>query len=1206
MNHRKQHSIALKALILYGVVCSISTLHSMTMDGFPFNLINGNSKDISFAFLKSSDVARQKEYASRQEQFVKLQQHKEEFRIRSSNLQVQARERVEALKQKLLLLGDHSPVDDEVRILFMEREKAAIKLVEVCDLISKVIDEYELLLKRFIAVLSNDMQHSGDDGQKSACSWLQFKEAKRKLTEESEKLGYLKEKRGLVVREGMRFTDQISLYGKQLEQELFELESRRDSTVDSNQREYFVTLISLQKALIEETVQVQKLEQDYHTQRESLHTTECALQKYVVHQLEQRLPDMQERMIFEQTDIALADQELKNQKSETTEENALLAREFRRIRREKEAIIKRKQSIETLKVKNEVYGAEVEKIDQELQLLYGRELFLGHRKHFIEEKVEQKELQLFIVSMMYDRANDFSGNVVPQKINGWFNDINQISKRVDTSLEQLNDYIQEGTLRGEDHRKLGELVVSKLQNSKLSPQAMYVYEVLRDIVMELRRIDQEILSVNNQHVELCRSMKSDALFVLDELVREQRAINIWQRSRRAVSYIQLKQAWSDIRNFAHVMYDKTMQIFSPLTLIYDGFTQPWSTYFLLFFFFLLLSLFVAGFQFLVNYLGRYIDRLLYIYQGKIWAIYLTVFRSFVRFVEQYSRGIAFWLCIRLHIGFRCGYYIFSGLTPLYGPYFVSMFYVCSIPFFLYLARHLMREVKTINQRMSFLFFTETLQEKFLLLLSSVLYISAILLPLRQVFLCSVVVDIFDRSASSVPNVIYGAWTLAISVVFLLFFNKQDVLRLIPSHGRFGAFISNIVDQYYYPVFIFIMGFLILINPYVGYSNLAFYLAACLPLTVAVIYGLLALHTSIRRHSMALFIRDEEGSDEEGTDRFEHAKMYYGVFILLTFLIMCTLGFIATTSIWGVDYTLARLWQGLSQDWVLTIAETGVHIGFGGLLTLSLFVVSGFVISSVFTRFVLVKLFDIFRVEAGAQNTATRILHYAIIFLAIILGLHAIKLGQLGNWLLFGLALGISFGAKNLVADFFSGLWILIERPMEPGNYIETGSLRGVVKKIALRATTIRTAQNYSVIVPNSELTSKPIINWGGGYYAVGFEFDVTVSYHADAQLARDLIAQVVANNPQVLRIPAVMVRLENFGDNGLEYKVRAFISSRRVREQWDIAGQIRIELLKVLQENGIGIPYPHLVIQRENAFGINKRMYDDLVAEEEQFSKQKE
>ncbi len=1193
MNYTKRLCVTTVCSIWF--LSSIGSLHSMS--GFPFNLINGSSKDIGFTFLKSVDAARQKEYLARQEELVKLQAYKEEFALRSASIQAQVNERIDALQQKIGLLTSTGTFDEVMRGLFIERERAAVGIREACSEVRKTLEVYETVLKKFIALLSNDLQRSGTEEQPGRCSWLQFKEAKKKRAEEMEKLAYLKEQRALVVRGGTRARDQWALTSKQIEQDIIDLEAKRDTDSDLTSRDYTVSLINLNKALLEEMAQAHKIDQELQSQKEALHGLECAVQRYIVHELEQQEPDLQERMVFEQTDITLAEQELKNQRIETTEQHSVLAREFRRVRSEKELLLKRKQSLETLKLKNDLYTAEQEKIDQELKLVHLRELYLGHQNHFIGTKIDQKKLQLFIVTLMYERANDFSGVVVPQKIAAWFNDINQTRKQVDAAIEQLNDYIQEGTLRTDEHRRYAELISTKLQ-SKQSPQVTYIYESLLEVITELRRYSQDILGVLTQHLELARTMQTDATFIFEELVREQRAINIWQRSRRAVSAVQLKQALTDIANFAQILYQKTIAFLSPLVAIKAFFGFAWIEYLLLLYFLFLLFLFVAGFQFLVAYLGRYIDRLLYIYQGKVWVIYFTIVRSFVRFIEQYGRGIAVWLCIRLHIAFDCGYYIFGGLWPIYGPYSVSLFHVFTIPFFMYLAFYLMREVKMINQRMSFLFFTEALQDKFLLLLSSVLYISALLLPLRQVFLCSSVIDIFHRGASSVPNVIYGAWTLAISSVFLLFFNKQDVLRLMPSYGRLGIFVSNLIARYYYPVFIFIMGFLILINPYVGYSNLAMYLVACVPLTVLVVYSLLALHTWVRRYSMALFIKEEEGSDEEGTDRFEHAKMYYGVFILFTFLAICTLGFFAITRIWGIEYTLAQLWKGLTHDWVLTIEGTGVHIGFGGLLTISLFIVSGFVISSLFNKFVLSKLFDIFRVEAGAQNTATRVLHYAIIFLAIILGLHAIKLGQLGNWVLFGLALGISFGAKDLVADFFAGLWLLIERPMEPGNYIETGTLRGTVKTIALRATTIRTAQNYSVIVPNRELMSKPIINWGGGYYAVGFEFMVTVSYHVDAQVVKDLIAQVVSNNPQVLRVPAVMVRLEEFGEHGLEYKVRAFISSRRVRDQWDIAGMIRIDLLRVFQENNIGIPYPHLVIQRENAFGLSKRAYEEVVNSE--------
>jgi len=1162
-------------------------LHSSSMgiDIFPFNVMSGSNKDISFTFLKSADAARQKALVDCQKKLTDLLAYKEELLgFRARKIKDTERKLIEALDQKIALLGDRGGFDDDIRALFLERKRVALGVIEAIDTEIKTIGEHETALKKCVHKLSSDAQESDVAIPDKATSWLQFKEARKKLFEEREKLKYLKEKKGIVLREGMRADDQYVLRSKQFEQELGELEDRCDRATSSEEREALVTLVSLQRALIDESAQAHAIEEELQAQREGLQETEYALQQYVVSTQERYLPELQERMIFEQTDVALAEQELKNYKAEAASELSILARDFRRLRAEREALNKRKVTLEALRMKNDTYAAELERVEQEIQLIGQHELYLAYRNSFITTRTEQKELQQFVIMLMYERAHDLAGDVVPQRISGWFEKINRIKKQVDANLERLNDYAQESALLADDHRKYFETVSAKMQGS-LSEKTLYIYDELLEVIGRMRQLDQDIASLNTQHIELCISMKGDIDFVIDELLKEQRSLNIWQRSRRAVSYVQLKNAWAEMVAFATVMYQKTLAVFSPFELVREAAAQPWSTYALLLYLLLFLALFIMLFQWGTRQVGRSLDRLLYIYQGKVWAIYLTIARSFVRFIEQYSRSIACWLCIRLHIACQCGYYLFAGLSPVYTPYFVSLFYLSSILLFVYLAYFLMREIKTINQRMSFLFFTEALQEKFLLFLSLILYISAVLLPLRKVFVYSGVVYGLGGTTSAVPDVIYGAWTLAISLVFLLFFSKQDVLRIIPSHGKLGGLISQIIDQYYYPAFFFIMGLLILINPYVGYSNLAMYLSACVPLTVLVVYVLLALHARIRQYSISLFIKEEEGGEEEVADRFEHAKMYYGAFILITFLVACMCCFLAITHIWGIDYTLMQLWHGLSRDWVLSIEGTGVTIGFGGLLTLFLFVVIGFVVSSLFNRFVMAKLFGIFRVEPGAQNTATRIAHYLVIFLSIVLGLYAIRLGQLASWVLFGLALGISFGAKNLVGDFFSGLWLLIERPIEPGHYIEHGTLRGVVKKIALRATTIRTAQNYSVIVPNSELTAKPIINWGGGYYAVGFEFDVTISYHADPQKVRDLIIQVASSNPLVLRVPAVMVRLEDFRESGMLFKVRAFISSRRVREQWDIAGAIRIELMKTLQENNIGIPYPHLVIKEENAFG---------------------
>lgn len=1180
----------LKRVFLSGMLF----LHATSLFGMSsFNLFGGDSKDLRLSFLKSPDADRQKELFKRKEKLADFQNYREALLSRTKSLQEKTYDRLKSLsKDKGLVITPERAHDIEMVKLFDLREKTARETIETISEMRKVVDAHEALLRKFIGTLEHDSTQSGDEQSSHVFSWTKFKDVRRELEAERTKLRYLEEKKDSAHRDCARLKEQHALQKRQCEQRLEGVRKERAEAPSAPIRERFEIIEDLQSALNAELEVSNALLQELSEDKELLQADEYELQRYVVRQKERFLPEIKRHLKFDMRDINLAEQEIKNQQERNAQEMTVLARELAYIRRRHEEFSENKAGIEAIKVKNDVYVAEEEKIDQQLKLLTLQEKLLKAKGKFIEAQLAKKELEFFIIQIMRARSGDDSEKIVAQNIIEWSQGADQRRRQILSAIEQINDYNKENSSDIEQLSKYVEVIDSKAKG-QISSAAKRTYQSITEIINVQRQAGHEISSANARHLELRREMQADIKFIIDELESDQRTLDVWQRSSKAISLAELKSAYKDASMFFYTVYQRSLYTLSPANLIHEVSHIPFSDYTKLLWFFFFMLLFVFGLRMFLLFVGQYIDRLLYIYQGQVWAVYLTIMRSFVQFFEQHGRGVGIWFFIRLHIAFDCGYVLFGGLKPLYGPYFQSLFYIGSIPFFLYMSRNLMQEVKTINQRMSFLFFTETLQEKFLLLLSSILYISAILLPLRRAFMCDLVAH-----ADSLSSVVYGAWTLLLSIVALLFFSKQDIMRLVPSGGYIGQWLTQLVSSYYYPVFFFLIGLSILINPYVGYSNLAVYLAICVPISAVILYGLATVNGYIRHYSVILFIKEDADETDETTDRFEHAKMYYGVFIVLTFLVLATAGFVAITKIWGINYTLAQLWQGLSQDWVIGIEGTNIHIGFGGLLTICLFIVAGFVFSSLFSRFVLTRLYDVFRVEGGAQNTVSRILHYTIIFLAIVLGLHAIGLGQLLSNVGIGLALGISFGAKDLVADFFAGLWILIERPIEPGNFIQTGELRGTVKKIAVRATTIRTARNFSVVIPNRELVAKPIINWGGGYYAVGFEFNITVSYHVDAQKVKDLISQVVTNNSLVLRIPAVAVRLDEFGENGLVYFVRAFISTRRVRDQWDIASAIRIDLLRVLQEHSIGIPYPHVVLTRENAFGVTKADYQQMTQEE--------
>jgi small-conductance mechanosensitive channel len=285
--------------------------------------------------------------------------------------------------------------------------------------------------------------------------------------------------------------------------------------------------------------------------------------------------------------------------------------------------------------------------------------------------------------------------------------------------------------------------------------------------------------------------------------------------------------------------------------------------------------------------------------------------------------------------------------------------------------------------------------------------------------------------------------------------------------------------------------------------------------------------------------------------------------------------------WRFDYNITSTWHALSETWVLPIDKP--KLGIVQILILIAFITSGFLISSLLHKFVLNKLFDIFRTEPGTQNTIFRITHYIIIAFTSTLGFVTIKLS--GFIFVVGSALGIGLGLalKDLVADLVAGFLVLIERPLEIGNFVQLDeTTMGTVHKISARATTIRTARNLSVIVPNRDIISKQIINWDHARRAVGFELNILVAYSSDTKLVQDLILQVLHNHPSILKVPTINIRLEQFEENGIQFFVRAFVSSRKVKDQWDIASDIRLGITDIFRKNNIVIPFPQRVIRFSN------------------------
>lgn len=232
------------------------------------------------------------------------------------------------------------------------------------------------------------------------------------------------------------------------------------------------------------------------------------------------------------------------------------------------------------------------------------------------------------------------------------------------------------------------------------------------------------------------------------------------------------------------------------------------------------------------------------------------------------------------------------------------------------------------------------------------------------------------------------------------------------------------------------------------------------------------------------------------------------------------------------------------------------------------------ITSKLTKVIVYKLLANSRIELGTRVAVGSILRYTLLTIGFIVILQTAGINLSSLTILLGaLGVGIGFGLQNITNNFVSGLIILFERPIKVGDRIEVSGIAGNVVDISMRATTIITNDNISIIVPNSEFISGTVINWSHTSRNVRFSFSVGVAYKEDPEQIRRILLDVALATDGVLREPKPDVLFKEYGDSSITFDLRVWTS-----EYTDRPGVLKsilyYEIWKEFKNNGIEIPFP--------------------------------
>ena len=288
-----------------------------------------------------------------------------------------------------------------------------------------------------------------------------------------------------------------------------------------------------------------------------------------------------------------------------------------------------------------------------------------------------------------------------------------------------------------------------------------------------------------------------------------------------------------------------------------------------------------------------------------------------------------------------------------------------------------------------------------------------------------------------------------------------------------------------------------------------------------------------------------------------------------------------------------LYQPLSEALLNLLSEPhkvgSITFTIGMIVTFILILAASFMITS-FISFLLdgteVKL-EIIKLPKGIPAAVSLVIRYFILAVGFVLAISSlgIELSKF-NLLAGALGLGIGFGLQTVVSNFISGIILIFERPILPGDIVEVNNLLGTVNKIGVRSSRITTFDGSEVVVPNNNLIANDLINWTLSDNIRRMEILVGTSYDADPNLVLKTLSEVASEQGMVLKNPPPLALFIEFGESSINFRLLFWVYVQNILRS---KSEVYLAIYNRFKELGIVIPYPQRVVHLPKDKDIKNR-----------------
>jgi len=198
----------------------------------------------------------------------------------------------------------------------------------------------------------------------------------------------------------------------------------------------------------------------------------------------------------------------------------------------------------------------------------------------------------------------------------------------------------------------------------------------------------------------------------------------------------------------------------------------------------------------------------------------------------------------------------------------------------------------------------------------------------------------------------------------------------------------------------------------------------------------------------------------------------------------------------------------------------------------------------------------------------------LIAAAILIGLRIVGLDLTGFTIFTGaVGVGIGFGLQKIVSNLISGIILLLDKSIKPGDVITVGETYGWVNSLGARYTSLITQDGKEFLIPNEDLITQRVENWSFSNSTVRLKIPVSIAYNSDVRKAMTLCEEAARQTARIIQNPPPICLLVAFGNSSLDLELRAWINDP-VNGVKNVRSEILLRIWDAFHEQGINIPYP--------------------------------